>query len=102
MAVFTEVTPQEAQALLDRLNLAPLTELRGIKAGIENTNYFVTTPNGEFVLTLFERLSFEQLPFYLRLMQHLAAKGVAVAGPQADAGGEILFELCGKPAAVVN
>jgi homoserine kinase type II len=102
MAVFTEVTLEQAQALSSRLNLGPVTELRGIKAGIENTNYFLTTARGEFVLTVFERLSFEQLPFYLRLMQHLAARGVPVPDPQADARGEILFELNGKPAAVVN
>ena len=102
MAVFTEVTPEQAQALVDRLNLGRLQVLRGIGAGIENTNYFVTTDRGEFVLTLFERLSFEQLPFYLQLMKHLASRGLAVPDPQADAAGEILFELNGKPAALVN
>ncbi len=106
MAVFTEVTPEQAQALALRLNLGTVTELRGIKAGIENTNYFLTTSGekygGEYVLTVFERLSFDQLPFYLRLMQHLAARGVAAPDPQADADGEILFALSGKPVAVVN
>ncbi|MBT9492805.1 MAG: homoserine kinase [Paucibacter sp.] len=102
MAVFTEVTLPEAQALADRLDLGPVQTLRGISAGIENTNYFLTTDGGEFVLTVFERLSFAQLPFYLQLMKHLAQRGLAVPDPQADAGGEILFELQGKPAAVVN
>jgi homoserine kinase type II len=76
--------------------------LQGICAGIENTNYFVSTDTGEWVLTIFERLSFEQLPFYLRLMQHLALRQVPVPLPRADAQGEILFKLKGKPAAVVN
>jgi homoserine kinase type II len=102
MAVFTEVSLDQAQALAERLNLGRVLALRGIKAGIENTNYFLTTERGEYVLTLFERLSFEQLPFYLRLMQHLAQRGVAVPAPHADAAGEILFELTGKPAAVVD
>ncbi|OYU27942.1 MAG: homoserine kinase [Burkholderiales bacterium PBB2] len=102
MAVFTEVTLEQAQALINRLDLGQVLELRGIGAGIENTNYFLTTERGEFVLTLFERLSFEQLPFYLQFMKHLAARGLAVPDPQADARGEILFEIQGKPAALVN
>ncbi len=102
MAVFTEVTEHQAQALVSRLELGQVQALRGISAGIENTNYFVTTDQGEFVLTLFERLTFEQLPFYLHLMKHLAACGLAVPDPQADAQGDILFELNGKPAALVN
>ena len=102
MAVFTEVTEHQAQALVTRLALGQVQALRGISAGIENTNYFVDTDQGEFVLTLFERLTFEQLPFYLQLMKHLAASGLAVPDPQADAGGDILFELNAKPAALVN
>ena len=102
MAVFTEVTRAQAEALATQLNLGALLDLRGIKAGIENTNYFLTTERGEWVLTLFERLSFEQLPFYLHLMKHLARRGIPVPDPQADAAGEILHSLNGKPAAVVN
>ena len=102
MAVFTEVTPEEAQRLLDELNLGPLTELRGIEGGIENTNYFATTSAGRYVLTLFERLSFEQLPFYLYLMKHLAQHGIPVPDPATNERGEILHTVCGKPAAVVS
>lgn len=102
MAVFTEVTPAEAGALLDALGLGALQSLQGISSGIENTNYFVHTDGGDHVLTLFERLSAEQLPFYLNLMQHLAAKGIPVPAPQADAQGQILHSLKGKPAAVVT
>jgi len=102
MAVFTEVSAQEAGALLQRLQLGTLRELRGITGGIENTNYFATTDQGEWVLTLFERLSFEQLPFYLHLMKHLAQRGLAVPDPAADRDGDILHKVCGKPAAVVN
>ena len=102
MAVFTEVTLDAARALFDQLSIGRLQELRGIAGGIENTNYFATTDQGEYVLTLFERLSHAQLPFYLQLMRHLAERGIPVPKPQANAAGEILFTVCGKPAAVVD
>ncbi len=106
MAVFTQVSKTEAAALLSRLNLGQLTDMEGCSGGIENTNYFVSTEHDgqpqHHVLTLFERLSFEQLPFYLHLMKHLANKGIPVPDPAADARGEILHKLKGKPAAVVN
>ena len=102
MAVFTPVSPPEASALLQQLGLGALQSLRGIEGGIENTNYFVSCEAGEYVLTLFERLTAEQLPFYLYLMKHLASAGIPVPDPQADAEGNILHSLCGKPAAVVN
>ncbi len=103
MAVFTEVSENEARELLRRIPLGHLTGLRGIEGGIENTNYFLSTDQGEWVLTLFERLSAEQLPFYLHLMKHLAHKGIPVPEPQADReSGDILHQVCGKPAAVVQ
>ncbi|MBC7379808.1 MAG: homoserine kinase [Burkholderiaceae bacterium] len=102
MAVFTEVSEEDARALLRRLDLGELTALRGIEGGIENTNYFATTDAGEYVLTLFERLTFEQLPFYLHLMKHLALRGIPVPDPACDKAGDILHKLSGKPAAVVN
>ncbi|MDG5975731.1 homoserine kinase [Hydrogenophaga taeniospiralis CCUG 15921] len=106
MAVYTEVAFGEAAALLHRLSLGDLTELRGIQGGIENTNYFATTVRDgvahEHVLTVFERLSFEQLPYYLHLMKYLAGQGIPVPEPAADERGEILHSVQGKPAAVVN
>ncbi len=102
MAVYTEVGLTEADALFQRLGLGVLTELRGIRSGIENTNYYASTAQGQWVLTLFERLTPAQLPYYLHLMQHLAKKGIPVPAPQADAGGELLHHLAGKPAAVVT
>ncbi|MBC7938403.1 MAG: homoserine kinase, partial [Chitinophagaceae bacterium] len=72
MAVYTEVGFDEADTLLRRLGLGELTDLLGIRSGIENTNYYATTVKGQWVLTLFERLSPAQLPYYLLLMQHLA------------------------------
>src|SRR3954471_22746617 len=106
MAVFTEVSEREAGTLLRELKLGELRELRGIQSGIENTNYFVTAQDmlgqREFVLTLFERLTFEQLPFYLHLMKHLAQHGIPVPDPAADRSGDILHTVRGKPAALVN
>ncbi len=102
MAVFTPVTLEQAQTLLDHLKLGPVLELKGIQGGIENTNYFLTSQSGEFVLTLFERLSKEELPFYLQLMRHLAVRAVPVPNPQADERETLLFEVAGKPAALVN
>ena len=102
MAVFTEVTQAQANDLMQTLNLGSLTALRGIEGGIENTNYFATTDQGEYVLTLFERLTQAQLPFYLHLMKHLAERGILVPDPAANRDGDILHTMCGKPAAVVN
>ena len=102
MAVFTQVSDNEARELLRQLQLGELHALRGIEGGIENTNYFVTCDQGEFVLTLFERLTAEQLPFYLYLMKHLAHAGIPVPDPRANKAGDILHTVCGKPAAVVN
>ena len=99
MAVYTEVSEQEAGTLLLQLQLGQLMTLQGCSGGIENTNYFVTTElagqQRELVLTLFERLSFEQLPFYLRLMKHLALRGIPVPDPSADADGDLVFMLKG-------
>ena len=102
MAVFTEVGFDEAAELMTALQLGQLLDFKGITSGIENTNYFATTERGAYVLTLFERLTHEQLPFYLHLMKHLAQRGIPVPEPQADGTGEILLTLKGKPAAVVD
>jgi homoserine kinase type II len=102
MAVYTEVGFSEADALMQALGLGALTDLQGIRSGIENTNYFATTVKGQWVLTLFERLSREQLPYYLRLMQHLSAHGIPVPAPQPDTQGGLLHSAAGKPAAVVT
>lgn len=103
MAVFTEVSDKDARDLLRRMSLGSFQTLQGIQGGIENTNYFLTTDQGQYVLTLFERLSFEQLPFYLHLMKHLAQAGIPVPDPQSESrSGDILLKVCGKPAAIVN
>lgn len=106
MAVYTEVSEQEARSLLRALGLGELTGLKACAGGIENTNYFASTECSgqahDYVLTLFERLSLAQLPFYLRLMKHLAQRGISVPEPHANAAGELVFAVLGKPAAVVD
>ena len=102
MAVYTEVSFDEAAQLFDELNLGRLQSLKACEGGIENTNYFADTESGRYVLTLFERLTSEQLPFYLHLMKHLAGCGIPVPNPAPDASGAILHKVKGKPAAVVN
>ena len=102
MAVYTELSFEQADRFVQGLGRGRLQSLQGIAAGIENTNYFVHTDRGDWVLTLFERLSPEQLPFYLRCMQHLARHGLPVPEPQADASGQILHRLAGRPAALLN
>ena len=102
MAVYTEVSMDEASVLFDQLQLGQLQSLVGCAGGIENTNYFASTDQGEFVLTLFERLTAEQLPYYLRLMKHLAVQGIPAPNPATNANGDVLHELNGKPASVVN
>ncbi len=102
MAVFTEVSSGEAKRFVARLAVGELVSIAPCAGGIENTNYFVDTTTGRFVLTLFERLTADELPFYLHLMKHLADGGMPVPGPQADATGQLLFEVAGKPAALVD
>jgi len=102
MAVYTEVDVDTAAALLRTLDAGTLTSMRGSASGIENTNYFVHSDKGDWVLTVFERLDFHQLPFYLGLMQHLARKGLPVPEPRTDATGNFLHSIGGKPASLVN
>ena len=102
MSVYTLVTPEELEAWLARYAIGALVELSPIAAGIENTNYFLTTTNGRWVLTLYERLPAGELPFYLNLMAHLARAGVESPAPAADRTGALFSMLNGKPAGIVT
>ena len=102
MAVFTEITEERATALLSSFSIGALKSLRPIASGIENTNYFLDTDQGRWVLTVFERLSAKELPFYLELCDHLAARGCRVARPQRTRSGSLLAEVCGKPCSIAN
>ncbi len=102
MSVYTPVGRAELESFLRHYDLGALVDFEGISAGIENTNYFVTTTAGEFVLTLFEALSAEELPYFLDLMAYLAEHGVPSAHPMPDEQGRYLRTLNGKPAALVR
>ncbi|UGQ47105.1 homoserine kinase [Massilia endophytica] len=102
MAVFTPVTLDDVAQWIKQFPLGRATALKGIASGIENTNYFLSTERGEYVLTIFENLNFEQLPFYLELMRHLAARGVLVPAPVPNDKGVLCVPLHGKPAAIVS
>lgn len=102
MAVFTPVTLADLGTWITQFPLGSARSIKGISSGIENSNFFIETDAGEFVLTIFEILTFEQLPFYLYLMDHLAKKGILVPAPVASNNGKLVNSLHGKPAAIVS
>jgi homoserine kinase type II len=102
MAVFTALTRDEIVALLAGYSVGDLVDFEGIPSGIENTNFFLTTTAGRFVLTIFERLDAEHLPFYLGLMKHLAQRGLPVPEPATTVDGSLLSAARRKPAAIVS
>lgn len=102
MAVFTPVSLDDLTHWITQFDLGKALAIRGISSGIENSNFFITTEAGEYVLTVFEKLTFEQLPFYLNLMRHLAERGVSVPAPIPNRDGAIINALHGKPASIVT
>lgn len=102
MSVYTHVSPEALAAWLTRYSLGEVYEFEPIAAGIENTNYFLTAEKGRFVLTLYERVPAEELPFYLNLMAHLARAGVQAPAPEPDRSGALWSFLSGKPAGLVS
>ncbi len=102
MAVFTPVTLDDLRPWMKQFPLGEVLAIKGIASGIENSNFFIDTEAGQFVLTVFENLNFEQLPFYLKLMRHLSDRGVLVPAPIANNEGELVVALHGKPTAIVT
>jgi len=103
MAVYTHLTNAQISTYLAPFNLGDLVDFKGISGGIENTNYFVTTlikgqPQQDFVLTLFEDLSFDEIPYFIDLTDHLVANNVTVPAPLRDRDGKALSTLADKPA----
>lgn len=103
MAVYTEISDEALIAYLEAYDLGGLHSFRGIAEGVENSNYFLTTDKGNYILTLYEkRVSKEDLPFFLGLMDHLAQTGIVCPRPVAMKNGEVLGELCERPAAIIS
>ncbi|MCC2971404.1 homoserine kinase [Massilia sp. IC2-476] len=102
MAVFTAVSLDDLSQWIKQFPLGRALALDGISSGIDNSNFFLTTERGEFVLTIFENLGFEQLPFYVQLMRHLAGRGIPVPAPVPTIEGELVVALHGKPAIIVS
>ncbi|MDR9498212.1 MAG: homoserine kinase [Hydrogenovibrio sp.] len=102
MSVYTQVTRTDLQTFLTRYDLGELTDFQGISAGIENTNYFVDTTRGRFVLTIFEQHTLDELPYFLNIMAFMAEHAIPTAHPMADREGRYLQTLKDKPAALVE
>ena len=102
MSVYTTVSDEEMRVFLADYDLGEFVALQGIAQGITNSNYFLTTSTGRYVLTVFEVLQQEELPFFLALNQHLSLNGVACAAPITRKDGRLDSVLAGKPACLVT
>ncbi|WP_428035348.1 homoserine kinase [Amphritea sp.] len=102
MSVYTPVTREQLERYLQQYSVGQLIDFQGIEAGVENTNYFVTTTAGEFVLTLVESVSSEQLPFILNYIEHLTQHGVACAKPIHLNDGGLSGQLNDRPAVLMS
>jgi homoserine kinase type II len=103
MAVYTDVADDELRAFIALYDIGEVLSCKGIAEGVENSNFLITTERENFILTLYEkRVAPQDLPFFIALMEHLAARGVACPTPVKGRDGIALRELCGRPAALVT
>src|SRR3990172_5966355 len=103
MAVYTDVSEEELDVFIGSYAIGALTSFKGIAEGVENSNYLVHTASGPYILTLYEkRVSREDLPYFLALMEHLAARGLTCPLPVRDREGHALKGLAGRPAALIT
>ncbi|MGF6274285.1 homoserine kinase type II [Massilia sp. UYP11] len=102
MAVFTAVSLDDLHQWIKQYPLGQAVGLEGISSGIDNSNFFLNTERGQYVLTIFENLRFDQLPFYVKLMAHLAERGIPVPAPVPNVDGELVVALHDKPAIIVS
>ena len=103
MAVYTEIDESDLRDFIAGYNIGELLSYKGIAEGVENSNFLISTDQGPFILTLYEkRVNEADLPFFLGLMDHLAQRGLSCPTPVADASGDVLKEVAGRPAAVIS
>jgi homoserine kinase type II len=103
MAVYTDISADDLNEFLARYDLGKLLSYKGIAEGVENSNFLVHTSAGHFILTLYEkRVAKADLPFFLGLMEHLAARGLTCPQPVKNKQGGMLGEIAGRPAAMVT
>src|SRR5437588_11892 len=103
MAVYTDVAAEDLADFLSEYDLGELLSYKGIAEGVENSNFLVHTTRGHYILTLYEkRVAPEDLPFFLALMEHLAARGLTCPQPVKNRSGALLGFVAGRPAAVVT
>ena len=103
MAVYTDVAADELKAFIDGYGIGALLSYKGIAEGVENSNFLLHAEAGHFILTLYEkRVAAKDLPFFLALMEHLAARGINCPQPVKNKQGEVLGEVAGRPAALVT
>jgi homoserine kinase type II len=103
MAVYTKVSEKDVAEFLAAYDIGALTDLTGIKRGVQNSNYFLTTTKARFVLTLYEKgVAEADLPFFLGLMEHLAKKNIPCPPPIPARSGEVLGHLAGRPAVIIG
>ncbi|MBX8826039.1 homoserine kinase [Ochrobactrum sp. SFR4] len=103
MAVYTDINEIELAAYLENYNIGTLLSFKGIAEGVENSNFLLRTTEGTFILTLYEkRVDRDDLPFFIKLMQHLAANGIECPQPVVQKNGEAIGELAGRPSAIVT
>ncbi|MCA1297783.1 homoserine kinase [Stappia indica] len=103
MAVYTDVSDEELAAFVAQYDIGGVLACKGIAEGVENSNFLLHTQKGYFILTLYEkRVERSDLPFFLELMKHLAARGISCPTPVASREGAMLGELAGRPAAIIG
>ncbi len=103
MAVYTEVDDEELEAFVASYDIGTLVSAKGIAEGVENSNYLIQTTAGPWILTLYEkRVAKADLPFFMNLMEHCAARGIDCPLPIRDRGGQVIREIAGRPAVIVS
>lgn len=102
MSVFTPISTQELAEFLSGYSVGELISHQGIEAGVENSNFFVTTTEGRFVLTIFEQHASAELEYFLSVMQHMAQAQLPIAAPLLNRSGHLLSSCKSKPAALIH